>query len=154
MSLGNIVNEETSPVTPETILPDGIDKSIIINPYTNQKIEGRKGSVAAAIHNITLLNKLLNFEELTSKQLNELAHIETAMKEVIPVLAGVGIFDLFTINEWLNSNDQPGRVFVGLLYLEQNLSKINEPTKGELKKIKQITKVSVIAEKIGILLSE
>ena len=59
------------------------------------------GTVATMLHNIKLYNA------------GERADIEDQLEASIPTLIKVGLFDLFSIEEWI-TGDNPGRRFVGL----------------------------------------
>ena len=79
------------------------------------------GTVAAMLKNIERFNSGENKE-------GDEARVE--LERCVPVLIGVGLFQLFTPDEWINNNgqkDNPGRQFVGRLakqYIDnQSLSK-------------------------------
>jgi len=99
--------------TPEKILPDGVDTSRSVNPYTGETGEARKGTVAATLNNTALLNHLL-----ADGKIKETEEIVKAIRILIPSLKVVGVFNLFTPLEWLSSKDQPGRILCAILYLQ------------------------------------
>lgn len=58
------------------------------------------GTVATVLHNIRLYNQ------------GQRGRVETELELAIPTLFKVGLFDLFTPEEWIKG-DNPGRTFVG-----------------------------------------
>lgn len=117
--------------TPEKILPQGVDETISINPYTGESGYTRKGVIAATLNNVALLNKLLaNSNKETALQVKE---ITEAIIGLIPSLRAVGIFNLFSIEEWIAAQEQPGRMMVGVLYLQQYPSEISDKARQKLK---------------------
>lgn len=115
--------------TPEAILPAGEDFTLATNPYTGEKGKARKGIIAATLNNVVLLNKLLRDERADQKQI--LAIID-AVKALLPSLNNVGIFDFFHVEEWLTTNEQPGRVLVAALYLQAYPKKLTGPARSLL----------------------
>ena len=82
------------------------------------------GTVATMLHNIKLYNA------------SEQGHIEEELKLSIPTLIKVGLFELFSPEEWIAGNN-PGRVFLGTevkRYLNQEVE----------------TSAAKLSEKIGI----
>ncbi|KAA8733339.1 hypothetical protein F4V57_07920 [Acinetobacter qingfengensis] len=68
------------------------------------------GTVATMLYNIQRYNK------------GERGAVETELSTAIPTLVKVGLFDLFTAEEWIQGNN-PGRRFVGLkaqAFLQKN----------------------------------
>jgi hypothetical protein len=59
------------------------------------------GTVATMLHNVKMYNA------------GERGTIEAQLTAAIPTLVKVGLFDLFSIEEWV-TGDNPGRKFVGL----------------------------------------
>ena len=64
-------------------------------------LQVQTGTVAAMLHNIRLYNK------------GERGDIEKELEAAIPTLAKIGLFELFTPDEWLNETN-PGKYFLGL----------------------------------------
>lgn len=64
------------------------------------------GTVAAMLHNISLYNR------------GARGAVEEELRLSIPTLFKVGLFDLFSPNEWVQGNN-PGRKFVGEEALRQ-----------------------------------
>ncbi|CAM4379448.1 DUF7709 family protein [Pseudoalteromonas maricaloris] len=58
------------------------------------------GTVATMLHNIELYNA------------GERGQVEGELKLAIPTLCKIGLFELFSVEEWL-SGDNPGRRYVG-----------------------------------------
>lgn len=68
------------------------------------------GTVATMLYNIKLYN------------LGERGNVESELKLAIPTLFKVGLFELFSVDEWINS-ENAGRRFVGehaKQYIEQH----------------------------------
>jgi hypothetical protein len=118
--------------TPENILPDGEDHTIAINPFTGFKGKARKGTVAATLNNIALLDRL--FLENTDPE--QIANVKKAVTELMPSLKAIGIFDFFNPTEWINSKHL-GRTYVSLLYLNHYPDEINTEIVDKLKAINQ-----------------
>jgi hypothetical protein len=72
------------------------------------------GTVANMLHNINLYNNGARGE------------VERELELAIPTLIKVGLFDLFSVDEWLNGENL-GRNFVGEKYKEY----INNPTHNQ-----------------------
>lgn len=122
--------------TPEKILPAGDDYAMVVNPFTGDTKKARKGIVAATLNNIALLNQLLrDGEESKRDQING---IRDAIDQLIPSLKAVGIFDLFSIEEWLNDRHQPGRIFVAILYLNHYPEEFTKQIEIKLKEFREM----------------
>jgi len=132
--------------TPEGILPDGDDFTLVVNPFSGSSGNARKGTVAATLNNIALLNKSLSNAE--SDQNNE---IKKAISSLIPSLKAVGIFDLFGIEEWINDTQQLGRIYVAVLYLKQYPNEITSGMKLKLQKIANSTQSVYLRNEIETL---
>ena len=121
--------------TPEKLLPAGVDVTEAVNPYTGEKGTARKGTVAATVSNIAILNQLLLAEPADSDnaKIDEFAE---AIKKLLPSLRVVGMFDFFTVAEWLEHDElQPGRTLVAVYYLHQYPQEITADIKRQLKSI-------------------
>jgi hypothetical protein len=136
---------------PEDILPAGVDVTLCTNPYTGESGEARKGTVAATIHNIVLLNDILNQNPFC--QDSRVAEICQAISALIPSLRVIGIFNFFTPLEWLVSLHQPGRVLTTLLYLIQYPHEVTVEIKNQLVHLQRNTPILEIKEKIQSLLN-
>lgn len=139
--------------TPEKMLPAGIDEAEVTNPYTGEKRKARKGTVAATINNIALLNKLLlepNSSATSEKLIKE--SIEE-MRKLMPSLKVIGVFNIFIPEEWLNIQDsnQWGRTTCVLLYLEKYPDIINSKIKSRIKAIEKASPPEVITNIINEL---
>ena len=135
------------PFTPEAILPDGQNTTISTNPYTGESRSVRKGVVAATLNNVAILNKMI----ASDASEKELQPIIIEITKLIPSLHYVGIFNMFTPEEWLNSETQPGRVLAGILFLELYPVKITDDIKGILKGIKAKTQYKILIKEIAKL---
>jgi hypothetical protein len=100
-------------ISPQDVLPDGKD-SIRLQDGT----VARKGTVKATLDNIDLLNKILSTEAFSKVRQKKIDSILQAITEMMPALNSLGIFQVFRISEWLQGNQNLGRILVGLTYLE------------------------------------
>ncbi|KAB2832319.1 MAG: hypothetical protein F9K49_08305, partial [Caedimonadaceae bacterium] len=144
-SIGNLQKEV---FTPESVLPAGADSTVSTNPYTGESGPTRKGTVAATLNNVALLNTLLS-EKSSSSDSTKVQEIIEAITSLIPSLRVIGVFDLFTPEEWLSSETQPGRVLVTVLYLQKYPQDINSNIKKRLLQILNQTKVKALSESIA-----
>jgi hypothetical protein len=135
---------KTEVFTPESLLPDGVDSTISINPYTGESGPARKGTVAATLNNIALLNTKIT----SNKDEKEIQALIDTIKGIIPSLRVIGVFDLFTPEEWISSDNQPGRVLVAVLYLQQYPKEINPVIRQKLEKISSTTKFKILSQEI------
>ena len=133
--------------TPEKILPTGIDSSLSVNPYTGESGQVRKGTIAATINNVALLNKLLN-------QGNQegIEEVVKAVRVLIPSLKAIGIFNMFSPMEWLSTTDQLGRILVAVLLLQAYPAEITTEIKAKLAQIREQTPISYLAQEIDKVL--
>ncbi|CAG9946895.1 unnamed protein product [Clonostachys rosea f. rosea IK726] len=97
-SLQNINSATLGVAMPEITLPDG------------SKVQ--TGTVGALLVNIKGYNQAHATQDTTS-----MAQLEPAMKAAIPLLSKVGMFELFSAEEWIQG-DNEGRKFVGRAYLD------------------------------------
>jgi hypothetical protein len=119
--------------TPENILPDGEDHTLAVNPFTGFQGTARKGTVAATLNNIALLNQLF----LENPEQDQIATIRKAVVNLMPSLKAIGVFDLFNPIEWLNNPKQLGRMYVAILYLKNYPDEISNEILSKLQEIKQ-----------------
>ena len=141
-------NSQKEVFTPESVLPTGVDSTFSTNPYTGESGPARKGTVAATLNNIALLNALLSEKISSNDQIKAEAIIE-AMTSLIPSLSFVGVFDLFTPEEWLSSKTQPGRVLAAVLYLQKYPQNITSEIKQRLLQIQAQTKIQILSAAIA-----
>lgn len=134
--------------TPEKVLASGVDSSISTNPYTGESGPARKGTVAATLNNVALLNKYLS-ENMSSNDAAKVQELSEAINPLIPSLRVVGVFDLFTPEEWLSSKSQPGRVLAAVFYLQKYPQEITPNIRKQLKQIKNQTKIKVLSDSIA-----
>ncbi len=135
-------------ITPEKLLPAGVDSGEIVNPYTGEKGQARKGTVGATINNIVVLNKLLQEKPTasTDKKIDE--HAQAIMK-LIPSLKVIALFDFFTVEEWLGNHDkQPGRALVAIFYLQKYPNEITPEIKTQLKQVENETNIQKLKAEI------
>lgn len=131
-------------MTPEKLLPAGVDSGEIVNAYTGEKGQARKGTVGATISNVALLNKLLK-EKPSAETNKKIEETSQAVIKLIPSLKIIALFDFFTIEEWLGNHDkQPGRALVALFYLQEYPKEITPEIKMQLNRIASETKIEMI----------
>ena len=118
--------------TPENLLPDGVDAAMVTNPFTGNSAHARKGTVAAMLHNVALLNTKLQAPELSEKEWGLVEELQNQITGLLPSLDVIGVFDLFNAEEWV-SETQLGRTMTITLYLKENPSKRTESLKNKLK---------------------
>ena len=101
-------NASNAVTTPDKILPDGIDKALITNPYTGESGYARKGIVAATISNIASLNHLLKKDIDFKKNRTIIIKTTREIQLLINDLNYTGLFNLVPPKEWVKDNNQPG----------------------------------------------
>jgi hypothetical protein len=148
-----IENSQKESFTPERILPAGVDRILSTNPYTGESGLARKGTIAAMLNNIALLNTLLS-EKISSNDLTKIQEIIKAITSLVPPSRAIGVFDLFTPEEWLSSETQPGRVLAAVLYLQKYPQDITPKIKKRLLQIQSQTTIKVLSESIAKTLKE
>ena len=115
-------------VKPEDVLTDRTNHA-----QFSGGVRGRKGSIAATLKNIQIFDQhLKKREEIVLPDMEQAIEDQ---KELLPVMRGVGIMELFSIEEWLQSEDALGRVFYALMYLEAFPEKISKPVIQRLSEI-------------------
>ncbi len=122
--------------TPEKILPSGDDFTLVTNPFTGHSEKARKGTVAATLNNLALLNQLLSAPNVDSCQVYQ---IKDSIIPLLPSLKAIGIFDFFSLEEWINCPQNHGRIYISLLYLKQYPSELTKNISNQLTEIKQVT---------------
>lgn len=111
--------EFRKPFTPDSILKEGEDFTISVNPYTQESGKTRKGTIAATLNNVARLNFLLASSP-TPRQAEEIQAIINAIDQLIPSLKVVGMFDFFEPIYWIGEGEQLGRIMVILLYFKHH----------------------------------
>lgn len=134
------------PVMPKDMLPAGVDSNVSVNPYTGESHEARKGTIAATIQNVVFLNQALSQNEK-----NVEAYIQ-ALRDLMPSLSAVGLFDFFTPQEWIDHNVQPGRTLCAVLYFQTYPERLTPEIKNQLKAVRQKTQSKVLASEIDKVL--
>jgi hypothetical protein len=137
--------------TPEKILPEGVDAALSKNPYTGETGYVRKATVAATLNNIAVLNELLGTASST-ENLEKNENYVKAIKELLPSLRVIGVFNLFTPLEWLSAENQPGRVLTVLLYLQRYSDAITPKIKKTLRHLQIQEKIPYLLEMIKLIL--
>lgn len=132
--------------TPEKILPNGTDTTLSVNPYTGVSAQARMGTVAATLNNVALLNKLLLLPA-TPETVVEINEIAGAVKVLLPSLRAIGMFNFFSVDEWLGDHAQPGRALVALWYLQEYPQEISPTMKRSLQEIGK-TDIARLADEI------
>lgn len=123
----------TEVFNPESILADGEDYTTAVNPFTGFQGRVRKGTVAATLNNIALLD-LLFLENVDEDQIKA---IKQAVEELIPSLRAIGVFDLFNLTEWASNKRHPGRAYVVILYLKHYPEEVTTEIISALQKIQE-----------------
>jgi hypothetical protein len=100
-------------IRPEDVLSDS-KNSIQLPDGT----VARKGSIKATFDNIDLLGTILREEAPGKARQGKVDAILQGVAEIIPVLHSLGVFRIFRASEWLQGNQNLGRILVGLTYLE------------------------------------
>jgi hypothetical protein len=119
------------PITPEMILQDGADRTTSVNPYTLESGEVRKGTVAATLNNIALLNHLIRQEKSYEGE-EEIQKIVAAIDQLIPSLNVIGMFDLFEPIYWIGEGEQIGRLVALSLYIKHYPTKVSDSIRKKL----------------------
>lgn len=150
--LRHCTSRQTTPnagiFTPESVLASGVDAATSVNPYTGESAEGvRKGTVAATLNNVVLLNKIM-LSSQTERNLGKYEQILGNIQSLIKSLSAIGMFHFFTIDEWLAANDQPGRQVVALLYLQNYTSELTTARQAQLQHIQATTKSDLLRDAI------
>jgi hypothetical protein len=97
----------------------------------------RKGTIYATILNIQTLNECFA-AGTSSEEESQIAVIIKTINELIPGLHVAGMFELFSLLEWLSlKNGSPGRFLVGLLYLQQYPEQATSEILTQLKNIEK-----------------
>lgn len=121
----SVPSKQKAPLfTPDLILPDGADGTVSVNPYTQEAGPVRKGTVAATLNNIAVLNGLFSSPDPQNEP--PIIEMTEAIQALLPSLRVIGVFDLFNVEEWLRTDTQQGRLYVTALYLERYPQEINE----------------------------
>src|ERR1019366_5995254 len=92
LSVSTQMLAENTPYTPESILPKGVDDTVSVNPYTGESGPARKGTVAATVNNVALLNKLLLAPQAPQNE-KEINQIIQTIDPLIPSLKSIGMFN-------------------------------------------------------------
>jgi hypothetical protein len=141
-------NNNIGPLTPDQVLPEGVDSTNSVNPYTGESAPARKGTVAATLNNIAYLNTML----LTDREEGFIQQTKEAIVELLPSLRAIGVFDLFTIEEWLTTKDQQGRIFAAVLYLQKYPEKKTQIILEKLLQIREAVSSELLRKEINLLI--
>lgn len=131
-------------ITPEQILPDGLDKTILTNPYTGESGYARKGIIAATISNVVSLNELLKNETNLETNYADITKITKEIQLLICCLNFTGLFNLMPPTEWIKDHSQPGKVITGILYFKTFPTKMNNAVILEIDQLLQDKKYSFL----------
>jgi hypothetical protein len=102
----------------------------------------RKGTIKATIDNIEILNRIFQLP-FSSKRHAQIKEASKPIVELIPALHKVGIFDFFTIHEWLQNEKNLGRILVALLYLGKYDARLEEGDRHKIRQRLQILKMQI-----------
>lgn len=136
------------PVSPEDIFPDGEDYTIVVNPFTGFQGKARKATVAATLNNIALLNRLL----IEDEKVEDIQTTHEEISKLISSLKAIGVFDLFSLEEWLSDHRQVGRIYVAVLYLEHYRDEMTPDLILKLKEIKGSVESQALRSQIAKLI--
>lgn len=109
-------------ITPEKILADDAHATV------RDGIAIRKGSIGALTANTSILNHLMTIE-------NSSLEIESSIKAIrenVIGLEAIGVYDLFSVEEWLMDEKKPGNIIVGVLFLQTFPEMINDQIRDRL----------------------
>jgi len=107
--------------TAEQIFENGLQSS------AHKGIEVRKGTVKSLIENALYLDKHLK-NHTDPKVFSSIQDI----REAIPGLDAVGIFETFLAEDWLQDENKPGNIMVSVLYLQQFPKELTRALKRRL----------------------
>lgn len=130
-ALLSISSAQTWGVTPEGIFADGLQES----PGNKTGIVVRKGTIKALIDNVILLNKEIGKGSNKLDPRNDLKQTVRDIKEAIPLLEDVFVFDVFPIEDWFDSADRAGNVMVGVFYLKEYPEKLTQSLRDKMEKM-------------------
>lgn len=134
--------------TPESLLPAGVDDTVITNPFTGESGHARKGTVGATLNNIALLNRLM-VDVKKAEDEKYIQEILASVKTLIPSLKVIGVFDVFNLEEWVRTTEQPGRVMVALLYLQKYPEALTPGIKNHLEALYKTTKLKMLKDALS-----
>lgn len=89
-------NEQLACVNLKVVKDGEVLPSVILKDGTHVQT----GTVATMLHNVALYNR------------GERGQVEEEIRLAVPTLIKVGLFELFSVNEWIEG-ENPGRRFVG-----------------------------------------
>ncbi|AZL15800.1 hypothetical protein [Rickettsiales endosymbiont of Stachyamoeba lipophora] len=141
-------------VTNDQVLANEVDSSISVNPITGEKGEVRNGTLAATMVNAVEIGKLLSKVQLTQEEFKQFEELENQQKELIPYAKLTGIYDFFTVDEWMSDKSNLGRLYTGLLALERFPELLTKERKTFLKRVAKKTPNPQIKAKIKVLTSK
>jgi hypothetical protein len=122
-------------VRPEDILSDNKNSIQLPNGTV-----ARKGTIKATFDNIDLLDALFRGEAPGKARQEKIDGILEGVADLMPALSAVGLFRIFRASEWLQGNENPGRILVCLTYLETHLQQASPEEQSRLlARLQQIT---------------
>lgn len=148
-----MISNSALAITAEEILSNEANSSISINPITKEQGEVRKGTIAATIANSLLLDELIAKPSLTDQQQQQLVKAIIDLDDLIISGNYVGIYDFFTVEEWLNNTQRHGRVMAALLFLAKYPSRLNKNIIDHLNALK-LTSPKLISNQIEQVLAK
>lgn len=125
MAMMASVGHATDPVQPSDVLPDHQ------NTLEENGVQMRKGSIKATIENINAMNRILTMPEGNDRT-EKLQAVIKVVQSLIPALDKVGCFSFFTLDEWIQDEQNQGRILVGLLYMEHDPKSVTQTIKDTL----------------------
>lgn len=102
----------------------------------------RKGTVAATIQNISILNNLM----LNNGDEKEIAQLVEEQRPLCKGLWAIGLTEVQPIPLWINDPNQPGRTLVAVIMLQECPQLITKEVREYLQKIRAKQHSSLQAE--------
>ncbi|MBN8511673.1 MAG: hypothetical protein J0L79_01395 [Rickettsiales bacterium] len=137
--------------TEKTLLPDGVEAINAKNPYTGEEGLIRKGTVNSVIQNVAMLDRFFQSKGATADALKKFDH---DIKPFMDSIWTTGIFNLFSILEWLSDSNKPGRIYMSILVLKHYPNLLTSEIHARLCFVGRETKISLLKKEIIILCKE
>lgn len=107
-------------ITPSEILPKGAEGQV-----AKDGTFVRKGTIKATIDNIAILNKMFN-QPANKARYDKIDESIKPIMELVPSFYALDMFKFFTVNEWLQDENNKGRILVTLLYLDKYMNTLDK----------------------------
>lgn len=130
---------ELKALRPSDILPDGIDSR-----KTEDGTKIRKGTIKTTIENIKILNEILAAPAMPERKQIIEKNLEPVVELIKPIEQG-GLFEFFEPLEWLQDDQNQGRILVTALYLKSFPNQVTPIVKGRLEDLLKVCSPEVCA---------